>query len=579
MARASFKLRNTGVDNGSYLQYPIGNPNYSTRVDNDNYLRADTLQIAPTAPTFDTDEQFIEAVCVDYNTVVLQWNVILESTLGATPVPYEAIIRYGSNGAPKSINKGTPLVTSYGPGDYTHTLESSSVWAYYTLFVRYLSTAGDDYYQPVASVKVLIPRAYNSVDDLYSRIPEYYRYLDDQKAEEYGDPSGNGPLKRFLSIFGWELDKNRTLIDYVMTMKDPQIADSEALDMLSRDLGIGFESQELGAGRLRNILDTIGFLRRSKGTYEAVTRHLRNISECDVVYNPTASPVPEIKIYAQRANLITDPRVASGVIGSIDGGYPTTTYAVGFNLDCGVVGDAQLDGDYDGGTTPTPSYTGIGTSSVVLSGGWLAYPDVSQPGDTNILERVYSDIRAKAGDVFYFSCHASSEAQALIENVYLYTGGGYSDGFGVLVADSTTVAVVGTTKYWRLEVPEDSTYTSYTDMKLVLRYSNSVLTTADDFDYFLLERNVISDYFDGSSPDGAWIVDAAGAVSDYGWAGTPYASISVYTDNFQRVKYAVNRLLPSILPVTQLTTDVAYSNVVPTTNLKYSVSWNNVIGV
>lgn len=572
MARASFKLRNTGVDEGSYLQYPIDDPAYADRLDNDNYLRADSLQLAPQVPLFDTDEFFLEAVCTDYNVVQLRWNVVLSPTLGPTPAPYEIIINYGSNGSPKSINKGVTLVTSSTAGVFTHVLETPPLWAYYSMFIRYRSTGGDDYYQPIANVKVLVPRNYNSTDDLYARIPEYYRLLD----EEYPLNTGKGYLYTFLSVFGWDLDRERTLLDYLITMRDPQIADRETLDTLATDLGVGFTSQELGAGRVRNVIDNIGYLRRSKGTQTAVQQHLRNITECDVEYDTTTSPVPEIRVFAQRANLITDPRIAGGVIGSLDGGYPSTTYGAGFELDCGVVGDTQLDGDYDGGTTPTPSYVGIGTSSTALSGDWSAYPDLTDGGSI-ILEKNSADIRAKTGDVLYFSCH--SPAESIIQNVYLYTAGGYSTGLATLVAEHDVVATSGTTRYWRLEIPEG--YESYSDMALVIRCADSATVTVDDLDFFLLERSVISDYFDGSSTSGAWIVDSVGAVSDYGWTGTPYSSISVYTDNFQRVKYAVNRLLPAILPVTALVTSsgTAYSNTVPTTDLNYAITWNNIPGV
>jgi hypothetical protein len=64
MARASFTLRKTSSEDGSYLQYPIGDPAYATRDDNDNYLRADTLQLVPTVSPV-TEGLYIEALCVD----------------------------------------------------------------------------------------------------------------------------------------------------------------------------------------------------------------------------------------------------------------------------------------------------------------------------------------------------------------------------------------------------------------------------------------------------------------------------------------------------------------------------------
>jgi len=573
MARASFTLRKSTSEQGSYLQYPVGDPLFTERTDNDNYLKGDQLTLAPVAPVAVGDVMYLDAIVVDYDTVILDWQVFLESTLGTTPVPYEAYINYGSNGPPKSINKGETLVSTTVSDTFTHTLNGSNRWAYYTLFVRYLSTAGDDYYEPVAMVKVFIPKYMGSTEDLYQRIPEYYRLLDSRQV----GPGDEEPLHKFLSIFGWELDRTRSLIDYTISMKDPQLADASVVDYLAKDFGIDLSTQELGTGRLRNYIDAIGYIRRGKGTLDIVERTFKAITECDVEYDTTASPVPEIRVYAQRSNLVTDPRVTSGVIGSIDGGHPSTTYAVGFELDAGVVGDPQLDGDYDGGSTPTPSYSGIGTSSTLLSGGWLTYPDPTEPG-TNIFERIVDDILVKTGDVLYFSCHADADVQALIQDVYLYTSGGYSSGSSTQITISVSTVMVGTTTYWRLEIPDG--YPSYTNAVLVVRYSDSTEYGAEDFDYLLLERNLIDDYFDGNSNAGAWIVDSVGAVSDYGWSGTENNSVSVYTDNFQRLKYAFTRLVPTVLPVTMLvTTGTVYSNQPLTTNLNYSVSWNNVPGV
>ena len=567
MARASFTLRKSTSEQGSYLQYPEGDPNFTARTDNDNYLRGDQLVLSPVAPSLDANN-FLEAEVVDYDTIIVRWQVTLETTIGATPVPYEAIINYSTNGAPKSINKGDTLVESNISDVYVHEINGDRRWAYYTLFIRYVSSAGDDYYEPVATVQVFIPENLGGTDTLYNRIPEYYRLLDGGQ--------GNGDLRKFLSIFGWELDKVRSLVEYMLAMKDPQLADQAVVDILAKDFGIDLQSQELGTGRIRNLVDAIGYIRRGKGTLDIVERTFKAITECDVEYDLSASPVPEIKIYAQRANLVSDPRVNSGVVGSIDGGSPTTVYAVGFELDCGELSESQFDGDYDGGDTPTPTYDGIGTSSVLLTGGWLAYPDMLNPG-SNIFERTYSDVVVKTGDVFYFSCHASSEIQDLIENVCLYTSS-YASGTTVQVADSVSNVIVGNTKYWRLEIPDG--YTSYTNTRLVIRYSESPTFYADQFDYLLLERNSIDEYFDGNSVAGAWIVDSVGAVSDYAWLGTENDSVSTYTDNLQRLKSAVARLAPTVIPVNMLiTSGVAYNNRVPTQYLNYDITWNNIPGV
>jgi hypothetical protein len=576
MARASFTLRKTTLDQGSYLQYPIdpagaasiGDAIYDERTDNDNFLRADDLLLVPTGPGFTLDAGVFEATVLDYRTVRVKWNVQLESTLGETPVPYQAIIKYTEDGASQTINVGETLRESSYSDSVIHAVPEGVSWAYYTLFIRYLSSGGvDDYYEPVASVKVLMPTNYGSTEDLFARIPEHYRWLDNRQAIT----QDRGPLYRFLSIIGWDLDRTRTLLDYIMTMRDPQIADQEALDALAEDFGIGIKSHELGTQRVRSLIDGIGLIRRGKGTLGIVERTLKSLTGCDVSYDPDTG---DIKVYAQRVNLIYDPRLNSGIVGSIDGGNPTSTYGVGFILDSGVVGTAQTNGTYDGGNTPTPDYTGGGTGSLV--GGWNAYPDFDNPG-TDILERTTPELWLKTGDVLYFSSHSKPDVQSLVQNVYLYIGS-YSAGESALVVAHDSHAQVGNTKYWRLEVPEG--YEDYTLMNICIRYVEAAEYTIADLDYLLLERNIIGDYFDGDSVYGGWIVDDSGSVSDYSWEGDPAESVSLYTDNFQKMKYVVNNMISSILPVTQLiTTGTAYSNRVPTTNLKYNVTYNSIPGV
>ena len=569
MARASFTLRKTSAEAGSYLQYPIGDPAYASREDNDNYLRADTLQLVPTVSPV-VQGLYIEALCVDYDTVVVNWNVLLESTLGASPVAYEVIIKYGSEGNPRTINRGVTVVetTASGTGEITYVVNPDNRWAYFTLFIHYLSTAGDDYYEPVAQVKVFVPKDNGSTSALFNRIPEYYRLMDDLQ-----DGDSGGPLRKFLSVFGWGLDHHKSLIDYLISMKDPQVADQEVLDTLSRDFGVGLLSADLGTGRLRKYLDSIGEIRRGKGTLEIVERTLKALTECNVEYDSSASPVPSIKVYAQRVNLVSDPRVVTGIVGSLDGGSPSSTYTAGYTLDSGVVGDPQTDGDYDGGDSVEPSYSG----SSSLTGGWSTYPDALNTG-YSILERSTFDIKVIGGDVLYFSMHVDAPIQNLLQDVMLYEIGGYSELTGVQVAVSATPTSVGTTQYWRIEIPD--TYTSYTDTKLVIRFADSPAYGADSFGYMLLERNTVGEYFDGDTTRGGWIVDGSGAVSDFAWVGTEGESQSVYTDNIQKVKYTINRLIQSILPVTQLvTTGTVYSNRTATTNLNYDITWNNIPGV
>ena len=590
MARASFRLRKTTFDEGSYLQYPLNTSGFPARTDNDNYLRADDLLLAPTTSGFSTEEGTFEATVLDYNAVEVKWNVLLEQSLGTVPVPYQAIIKYNNDGFAQSINVGETLSESTRSESLIHEIPEGTLWAYYTLFIRYVSTSlpasvsppvyDDDYYEPVANVKVIMPTNYGSTDDLYKRIPEYYRWLDHQGVKDQTE----GPLYRFLSIFGWDLDKIRTRLDYIISIKDPQIADQEALDALAKDFGIDLQSHELGAQRVRSLIDAIGEIRRGKGTLDIVERTLKSLTGCNVEYTPFTG---QLVVYAQRANLILDPRVVSGIVGSIDGGKPSSTYGENYVLDAGELDEIQDGGVYDGGDTPNPDYTGGGTLSLV--GGWQTYPDFANPG-VDILERVTPELILGEGETVYFSAHCSPEVQNNIVGVSLYRNS-YSAGSSELIADSTSTSQVGNTRYWRLDIPGTSGDLSV--MNLVIKFADIPDYSVADLDKLLLERDNIGEYFDGDSVLGSWIVNGSGSVSDYAWsddptyffpgAGGPNASPSVYTENFQKMKTIVTSLIPSILPVTELldyfsTGTKVYSNRPVTGNLRYNLRFNAIPG-
>jgi hypothetical protein len=152
-----------------------------------------------------------------------------------------------------------------------------------------------------------------------------------------------------------------------------------------------------------------------------------------------------------------------------------------------------------------------------------------------------------------------------------------------LIAEDTSPVRVGSTKYWKLDVP--SSFSSYTNAKVRITFTsvyNSVNYNFDDFKYLLLERNYEGEYFDGYTRLGGWLVDGVNTISDYRWLdpANPNASFSVYTANYQKTKNVIKRLIPSILPASELVTSgTVYSNVIPTSNLKYTVTYNNIPGL
>ena len=630
MARQSFTLREDTFEGGSYLQYyPSGlsaSSSASAGAASATYLKADEIQIAAASDIMQSLSYF-EGYAEDYGTVFLDWGMTLEEP-GDLPTPYEVFIAYSRVGPPMTLPEGEVLIRTRNITSLTHT-NIEDRWAYYTMFVRYRSVDGlDDYYEPIAHRSVLLPERYDSVDDLYARIPSWYQGLDEQT---------NGDLYKFLSIFGWDVDYIRTVLDYMISMKDPQIAEVSQLNNLARDLGIGLEAHELGADRLRKLLDAIGSIRRSKGTLLSAQEELSAITACNVeIYYPSglsasAGATYEIKVFAQRCNLVKDPQLVNGVRTGLDGGSPHTESLVAFDVgypdtgwteededyeveatydgeDLGSVvstwvpADEEEDGElvlepvsyiegysFDGGT---PSDTGF----IPLAGSkqrWVGYPDPDN-GQYGVLETLDADVPVLAGDVFYFSIQTlnnDTRVQDSILAIGFYTSGGVTE--GELITETTETTTINGVQYWQIEIPQDfniiDEVANYDFATLSIRFEPGEDASKEFFNNFtnaLLERSYIGEYFDGNTRLGGWLVDDMNSISDYRWrnpvdenSSFPGESFSVYSPNYQKTKAVVQRLLPSILPVTELVTaGVVYSNRPVTEDLKYALSYDVIPG-
>lgn len=602
MARKSFTLRRGTPEGGSYLQYYPTTNSASAASASATYLRADEIQFAPES-SLRSGVSFFEGYCDDYNTVKLRWDVGLEEP-GVLPTPYDLHIVYSPIGHPETVIEGQLLINTRSERSLVHKVYDYQ-WAYYTMFVRYLSDSDDEYYEPVAKLSVLLPNNYGTAEDMYSRIPLWYKGLDETQ--------GNESLKKFLRVFGWDVDRIRTILDYKISMKDPQVAEVETLNNIAGDLGIDLRAQELGADRLRKIVDIIGELRRSKGTKGAIERELTAIAGSDVVVDTIDK---SIFVYAQRCNLVKDPTFVNGVQAGLDGGVPTSnptlTFDVGFpytgwNKDDleynAYVGSAGGDLDalgyavgtiFDGGSTPNPTVRDpiIGSQQK-----WISYPD-PETGAFENLETLGADIFVRFGDILYFSVQQSStlkNIQDAIVRVSLYTEGGLSEG-SLIVSDSEPVEVNGIL-YWRLEVPEfipdglggETSLEGYTRAVVSLVFLpviGDLSFTYDDFSNILLERNYLGDYFDGDTRKGGWLVENMNSISDFRWrdpdnpnTSLPNTSFSVYSPNYQKTKNVIQRLLPDILPVPELITrGIAYSNRTVTSGLKYRIFYDVIPG-
>lgn len=623
MAFVSFALRRYVIDRGSYARYDTDTYNTAASAGNaasagtwiydhtddardiDQYLRSDGYQIPPNE--FVTS--FIEASAVSYGTVNLNWELPLTSEIGETTVPTEGVLVYSSSGPAATVASGSVLVESSNVFSYEHTGLRQGKWAYYTLFVRYQSSLGVDFYEPVASVEVLVPYNYQSTLLLWERIPEYYRDLDTQIGE-YIDPASDyavkelgclpvgglvGPLFKFLSIFGFEMDRIRTTVDYLMISRDPAEANTEVLDALASTLGLAVNSSSISVERLRALLDDLGYIRRAKGTLEGARLYGRAVSGSNIDVDSAAR---EIKIYAQRVNYITDPLDATGVVSSRPahevevvaplysrGTYDPTTYVEGDSntyptklsieeyvpgmywtsasattfksipvgvgdyivayrkndsIDFAVHGNSFSATNYSSYTT----YSTSGTEYVPNGSG-------ASVGVNHLLLQFSDPVPVLAGDTVSVSVHSAVGTSALV--------------WGRLVDESGNVIgqSVGTTKANdapAVEIPAlDNVSAEDWTIGFVELLINLEAVSAYDLSYILIERNRLGNYFDGSDKRGGWISNPSGTsrTSDYNWSnegsntGTAYESISVYSEDFQRTRSIIGYFFTQILPITQ----------------------------
>lgn len=547
MARVSFTLRRTesNPDLGSYLRYddtqsyessaPGGSAAASigpgSRTDYDSALRADGLQIAPE----EFEESFFEAISVCYGEVSLDWAVNISESPGDSPVVTEVLVVYSPLGEPQTIASGQVLVESDSEYSYQHTGLPEGKWAYYSLFVHYQSTGGDSYYERVASLSVLVPKNYGSTLDLWNRIPAYYRLQDQLLGEEetsagcYGTlPADNviGPLFKYLSIIGFDMDRIRTIIDHMMVSRDPSIAHSQVLTALGQQMGTLLKTSDLGAQRMRALMNDIGFFRRSKGTEIGIEYFAKSVSNSDIEINQVDKT---ITIYSQRVNYITTPKNGSGIVTHRAAGdveqveanalpFSDTTYSA-------------YSGSYNySGTNFTTTGTGAGA-------------DVN-----SVIFHIDSVVPVRLGDSVGFSVHSNIGTSALkwarvvdaSENVLGFSDVGKSiDGVRAYEVNidnqgaSTGGASVGTFVNGYIEACVDLSEVPVFDLS-----------------YILAERNNLGEYFDGDTIRGGWLVDAS-SVSDYRWAGSANASQSIFAEDYERSKSILDILLFEVLPVTQ----------------------------
>lgn len=600
MARVSFRLRYDESAGGSYNRFnyttvaatgDVTSPTneqivYSTDdslfyiyngsswvelgPDVDTALRADGYTPPPAA----APSSYFSAVASSYDEVSLEWGVADLGTSSSTlSTPQFIVIVYSDKGEPQTVNSGVSVYQFSSSGSNLHNQSThpnaypkSGQWAYYSLFVNY-GGVGGSYYERVASVRVLVPYNHKSTQYLYSKIPLYYRNEDYRAgvtaSQESLDILGGvswpaesdgyrvGELYKFLSIFGFDMDRIRTILDYQMVSKDPAVADSQVLDSLAYQLGLGVRSIDLGAARLRNLLNDIGYSRRSKGTYKQITTVLQSLSGCRVEVDRNAGTAGsgQFLVYDQRVNYITDPRCVSLAGGDRNGASWAS-----------MVNDRPAHEDEDIRANALAfsdsSYNAYNTYTV--TGRDYSYADDSTAnaaGVKRIMFKLSCPVPVRLNDAVAFSVHSDNSAGIKWVRV--------------VAADGT---VLGGTSLARRTDDVAAYQVTVTDSSLnEVTYSDGYIEFLVDIStvglftmrYLLAERNHIGSYFDGSEQRSGWYLAPAtpgGSVSysselkDHRWlggSGNADDAVSLYTEQFYKMTGMFKAAAIGTLPITE----------------------------
>lgn len=529
MAYSSFRLRRTDLvaspDSnpfGSYVRADATTaPSGQTRTDADYALRADSFAYVAVT-TLDTIT--FSATAVNYTDISLSWTpfTLTNKTLNADGVtnPFEVVVVYSTTGFPETVADGTIIKTQpYTDLDFSvlHTLPEAhqGTWAYYSLFVHWnqsgVGVTGTTWYERMATLQELSPKDYGSYNQLWSRIPSQYR-----TADTFGsnlDPSGlgRGQLSRFLSIFSFEIDKSRTLINKVMTQYDPQSNESQSIDALSEMFALEVSAKDIGTSRIRQLLQDIGYYRQQKGTINSIKQYITAISGCkvDVVESPI-SPKYTFRVYAEKANLVADSLFVITNAGTKKWEFSSSSASCTF-------------------TKSAENLLVTNTSSASVQFALTSLVAVPVASDVEY----WSSAKVLGSGVTHGSQWSASASW-----------GTWNTASQLSTAGVSSTLSPANRKVIKMPV-QSTTVSRYPVMLFSLQAGQS--TTVSQW---MVEPGRYGEFFNGSSDFGGFVYGET--YPDNSWSGSAYASYSLYSTNKKKTQNAITKLLPLLLPVTML---------------------------
>jgi len=527
MAVVSFRVRRADLVAspdanafGSYLRADDTTaPSGFTRVDSDSALRADGFLI----PVAELDlEAFIIAQSVDHNRVRLSWsplNIVDPETNASGVTNIQGIVLvYSPTGSPETVADGK-IIKTQKHFDNTYAVDHVSVesgkWAYYSLFLHWnqngTGPSGVSWYERVATIQELVPFDYNSIDSLWSRIPYYQQQSDIYGQADDPENLGHGLLYRFLYIFGFEMDKERTLIDSVINQYDPDKCESNSINYLAKQMGLESGVDELGVSKIRQVLKDIGYYRQRKGTLQAAIAYLTALSGCAVdVVESNSTPRFKFRVYAEKANLIPDSLF--------------------------VITSATKKWEF-ASQNASVSYT-------TASGGLL----VTNTGSSSAQFSVQSLLGVPVDNTvnYWMSLNMTASAGQFWGSQWVSSSATFSDWSTTKLNDRIIPAALSPENRAVMLMPETTSASSAYPVGIFgIDAGATMLVTK-----WMVEPRAYGIFFNGASDFGGFMYQ--NTFSDHQWSGSNYASYSTYTTNRKKTIDAIERVLPKLLPVTML---------------------------
>lgn len=252
------------------IRSPLGGSSLRDPSSSTNRLRNDP-ELAPGVLAQLISGSHLSAVAASYSSAQLVWSapsfvsgwtdlLITSSTTGSpvTPLTGRSVI---------SVVSTDPTVS------YVDTGLSSGYWRYYSMFLRV--PASNPQYLLVARTDVLLPARLGWDEQMWEGTPGWYRRLD---IEQGGN--SDGPLRRFYSLLGFEMDLSVTYADGIKDIYDIDTAPERFLPSIAHQLGVPVEP-DIGGDRFRSYIANYSEITRLKATSAGIYLLTKSITGCE----------------------------------------------------------------------------------------------------------------------------------------------------------------------------------------------------------------------------------------------------------------------------------------------------------